>query len=67
MNTTKQFLGDLQQLLHRWERQILKNGSEEQTTAPVTKVDGNQKGAAEPRATVSAEAKSAKTGLDFSR
>jgi hypothetical protein len=65
MNTAKQLLGDLQQLVKRWEQQIFKH--EERTTAPAAKANGDEKRAAEVRPTVSAEAKSSKPGINLSK
>ena len=67
MNTAKQFLGDLQQLVKRWEQQIFENGDEKRTAAPVTKAEGSEKRTAEVRPTGPAEAKSTKPGINLSR
>ena len=65
MQTAKRYIGEIQQMVKRWEQQIF-NGNEERTTASVTKTDGNEKRAAEVRPTVSAEAKSTKPGINLS-
>lgn len=67
MNTAKQLLGDLQQLVKRWEQQIFKHDNEERTTAPVTKANGDEKRGAEVRPTVLAESKSTKPGINLSK
>ena len=67
MNTATQLLGDLQKFVQRWEQQILKDGGEERTTAPVTKADGNEKRGGEIRSAVLAEAKSTKPGINLGK
>lgn len=60
MNMAKQFIGEVHQMVKRWEQQISKNASEERSN---TAVESTQAKSAEPRAANS----SAKPGPSPSR
>ena len=57
MHMAKQIIGEIQQMMKRWEQQISKRHNAEQTTAPITDANGTQSNATGSRSAVSAEAR----------
>ena len=57
MHMARQIIGEIQQMMKRWEQQISKRRNAKQTTAPITDANGTQSNATGARAAVSAEAR----------
>ena len=57
MHMARQIIGEIKQIMKRWEQQISKRHKAEKTTAPITDANGTQSNATGARAAVSAEAR----------
>jgi hypothetical protein len=57
MHMARQIIGEIQQMLKRWEQQISKRPNTDLTTAPITDANGTQVNATGSRSAVFAEAR----------
>jgi hypothetical protein len=57
MHMAKQIIGEIQQMVRRWEQQMSKRPNAERTTAPIKDANGTQVNATGSRSAVSAEAR----------